>query len=148
MSPTAGQTFELDTIYALAKFVKNEICRTRNLAKKEFGKNRIGKNRIWQKNGINLIERIFIFEDNDYIGTALRASVHVHLPKLAQFPAIFQAIAFKYQVQIRGIDGEHSKSDSNIYDVSNKRRLGRSEVQLVQDMIRGVQALIKVESVL
>ena len=82
------------------------------------------------------------------LGTAMRASVHVHLPKLAKFPAVFNAIADKYQVQIRGVDGEHSKSENFIYDVSNKRRLGRSEVQLIQDMIRGVQALIKVESVL
>ena len=82
------------------------------------------------------------------LGTALRASVHVHLPKLAKYPSVLNAIADKYHVQIRGVDGEHSQSDDFIYDVSNKRRLGQSEVQLVQDMIRGVQALIKVECVL
>ena len=48
-------------------------------------------------------------------------------------------------LQIRGIDGEHSKSKGNIYDISNKRRLGVTEVQCVQDMVDGVRELIEVE---
>ena len=43
----------------------------------------------------------------------------------------FQAIADQYHVQIRGIHGEHSESSDHTYDISNKRRLGRSEVDLV-----------------
>ena len=45
-------------------------------------------------------------------------------------------------MQIRGIHGEHSESTDFIYDISNKRRLGRSEVDLVQDMYNGVKAMI------
>jgi creatine kinase/arginine kinase len=48
-------------------------------------------------------------------------------------------------VQIRGIHGEHSEDDSGIFDISNKRRLGRNEVQLVQDMYDGVKAMIEKE---
>jgi len=48
-------------------------------------------------------------------------------------------------VQIRGIHGEHTETDDGIYDISNKRRLGRSERELVQDMYDGVKALIKAE---
>jgi protein-arginine kinase len=48
-------------------------------------------------------------------------------------------------VQIRGIHGEHSESDDHIYDISNLRRLGRSEVDLVQDMYNGVKAMIQRE---
>ncbi len=55
---------------------------------------------------------------------------------------IFQQIADKYYVQIRGIHSEHSKSEEGIYDISNKRRLGVTEVQCVQNMIDGVTALI------
>ena len=33
----------------------------------------------------------------------------------------------------------------NVYDISNKRRLGRSEVDLVQDMYNGVKAMIAKE---
>lgn len=79
------------------------------------------------------------------LGTALRASVHIKLPKLAARKDEFQAIADEYYVQIRGIHGEHSESVGGVYDVSNKRRLGKSEVQLVQDMYNGVKAMIKRE---
>lgn len=57
-------------------------------------------------------------------------------------------IADRYYVQIRGIHGEHSESVEPIYDISNKRRLGRSELELVQDMYDGVKALIKAEKAL
>lgn len=58
---------------------------------------------------------------------------------------VFKEIADKYNVQIRGIHGEHSESNDHIYDISNKRRLGYSEIQLVQDMYDGVKALIEKE---
>jgi hypothetical protein len=48
-------------------------------------------------------------------------------------------------VQIRGAHGEHTETDDHIYDISNKRRLGRSEAQLVQDMYDGVKAMIEKE---
>lgn len=57
----------------------------------------------------------------------------------------FQKIADEFNVQIRGIHGEHSESADHVYDISNKRRLGRSEVDLVQDMYNGVKAMITKE---
>jgi len=65
------------------------------------------------------------------LGTALRASVHIHLPYLGLEKAFFERIADKYNVQIRGAHGEHTETDDHIYDISNKRRLGLSEVELV-----------------
>lgn len=65
------------------------------------------------------------------LGTALRASVHIALPNLGTRKEQFQAIADKFNVQIRGIHGEHSESADHVYDISNKRRLGISEVSLV-----------------
>ena len=82
------------------------------------------------------------------LGTALRGSVHIKLPLLSQQKDQFQAIADKYYVQIRGIHGEHSESDDGVFDISNRRRLGRSEKQLVQDMIDGVRAMIDAEKAL
>ena len=79
------------------------------------------------------------------LGTAMRGSVHIKLPKLCKDQKKFNEIADKYHVQIRGIHGEHSESDDGTYDISNKRRLGRSEKQLVQDMIDGVRALMEAE---
>jgi len=82
------------------------------------------------------------------LGTAMRASVHIKLPNLGNNMKQFEQIANKYHVQIRGIDGEHSQSVGGVYDISNKRRLGVTEVQCVQDMYDGVCALIKAEKVL
>jgi len=79
------------------------------------------------------------------LGTALRASVHIKLPNLGVKMDEFEKIAAEYHVQIRGIHGEHSESADHIYDISNKRRLGRSEVALVQDMYDGVKAMIAAE---
>jgi len=79
------------------------------------------------------------------LGTAMRASVHIKLPNLGKKMDEFQALADTYNVQIRGIHGEHSDSEDGIYDISNKRRLGVTEVECVQDMYDGVVALIKRE---
>ena len=79
------------------------------------------------------------------LGTALRASVHIELPFLGQNMDEFKSIADRYELQIRGIHGEHSESEGGVYDISNKRRVGRSEVLLVQDMYDGVRVLIQRE---
>lgn len=78
-------------------------------------------------------------------GTGLRASVHIKLPNLGAKKETFNMIADKYNVQIRGIHGEHSESADHVYDISNRRRLGISEVDLVQDMYNGVKAMIAKE---
>jgi len=49
-------------------------------------------------------------------------------------------------VQIRGIHGEHTETDDGVFDISNRRRLGKSEKELVQDMINGVKALMEAEA--
>jgi len=79
------------------------------------------------------------------LGTAMRASVHIALPNLAKDMEAFKAIADQYHLQIRGIHGEHSESEGGVYDISNRRRLGITEVQAVQDMYDGVVALIAAE---
>ena len=59
--------------------------------------------------------------------------------------AQFQGIADQFNVQIRGSHGEHSDTSDGVFDISNKRRLGRSEKDLVQDMYDGVKAMIEAE---
>jgi arginine kinase len=82
------------------------------------------------------------------LGTAMRASVHIKLPKLSKDMAAFQAIADKYHVQIRGTHGEHTETNDGTYDISNKRRLGFGEVDLVQDMYTGIKEMIAAEKAL
>ena len=101
------------------------------------------------------IEKVAKFSHDDHLGyitscptnlgTALRASVHINLPKLMAKKDLMDSIADKYYVQIRGIHGEHTETDDGVFDISNLRRLGRNEVELVQDMYDGVKALIKAE---
>ncbi|WP_456382518.1 phosphagen kinase [Hydrogenimonas sp.] len=79
------------------------------------------------------------------LGTAMRASVHIRLPKLGAKMEKFKAITDRYELQIRGIHGEHSESEGGVYDISNKRRLGITEVQAVRQMAEGVEALIEEE---
>jgi creatine kinase/arginine kinase len=79
------------------------------------------------------------------LGTAMRASVHIKLPKLSDDMETFKDITDKHHLQIRGIHGEHSKSEGGVYDISNKRRLGVTEVECVQDMVDGVVELIAKE---
>lgn len=103
----------------------------------------------------SLIEKEAKFAHDDHLGyitscptnlgTALRASVHIKLPLLGKNKAQFERIAAQYYVQIRGIHGEHTETDDGIFDISNLRRLGRSEVDLVQDMYNGVKAMIRAE---
>jgi len=82
------------------------------------------------------------------LGTAMRASVHITLPNLAKDMDAFKAITDKYYLQIRGINGEHSANEGSVYDISNQRRLGITEVQAVQNLHDGVVALIGAEKTL
>lgn len=79
------------------------------------------------------------------LGTAMRASVHIKLPCLGEDMAAFKVITEAHNLQIRGIHGEHSDSEGHVYDISNRRRLGVTEVECVQDLYNGVVALIAKE---
>jgi len=79
------------------------------------------------------------------LGTAMRASVHIRLPKLGERMEEFRALCDRHDLQIRGIHGEHSASEGGVYDISNRRRLGITEVEAVRQMAVGVHELIEHE---
>merc|ERR1712124_78592 len=76
------------------------------------------------------------------LGTGMRASVHVDLPGWTKegLPAL-QKRCEELSVQPRGTRGESGGQTGHTYDISNKHRLGHSEVSLVQTMIDGVNTL-------
>jgi protein-arginine kinase len=76
------------------------------------------------------------------LGTGMRASVHVDLPGWTKegLPAL-QKRCEELSVQPRGTRGESGGQTGHTYDISNKHRLGHSEVSLVQTMIDGVNSL-------
>ncbi len=78
------------------------------------------------------------------LGTALRASFHVALPKLSK-RSDFKELCVSLGLQARGVHGEHSDSEGGIYDISNIRRLGVTEVEAVQALYDGTKKLIELE---
>ena len=77
--------------------------------------------------------------------TGLRASVMIKLPFLNQNVQLLEDICAKFDLQPRGSAGEHSAAVGGKWDVSNKQRIGFTEVELVQKMIDGVTKLIAIE---
>jgi creatine kinase len=90
------------------------------------------------------------------LGTGLRASVMVRLPEFNKLmesgsqedKELLEHVCSAYDLQPRGSAGEHSAAVGAKFDVSNKQRLGFSEVELVQKMIDGVSKVIKLEQML
>nr|VZI41290.1 unnamed protein product [Spirometra erinaceieuropaei] len=76
----------------------------------------------------------------------MRASVHARVPKLSANKARFDEVCKKYGIQARGIHGEHTESIGGVYDLSNERRLGLTELQAVREMAVGVEEILKIEA--
>jgi len=78
------------------------------------------------------------------LGTGMRASVHCDLPGWTKEGVDkLKARCEELAVQPRGTRGESGGQTGHTYDISNKHRLGYSEVELVQVMIDGVNTLWK-----
>lgn len=76
------------------------------------------------------------------LGTGMRASVHIDLPGWTKegLDALKKRCE-ELKLQPRGTRGESGGQTGCTYDISNKHRLGYSEVELVQCMIDGVNTL-------
>jgi len=81
------------------------------------------------------------------LGTGMRASVHVTLPGWHKkgIDALKKRCE-ELKVQPRGTRGESGGHLDDTYDISNKHRLGYTEVELVQNMIDAVNILLKEDS--
>ncbi|KAH8395221.1 hypothetical protein KR222_002791, partial [Zaprionus bogoriensis] len=79
------------------------------------------------------------------VGTSVRASVHMRLPYLCTKKEKLEEIANKYHLEIRGTDGVDSKATDGIYDISNKRRMGMTEYQLITNFYNAINELVQLE---
>ena len=83
------------------------------------------------------------------LGTGMRGSVHIKIPKLIEswgFEKI-DAECRKRQCQARGSSGEHSEVVDRV-GISNWRRIGLPEYELIEDMIRCVNYIVEQEDAL
>ncbi|KAK7173589.1 hypothetical protein R3I93_003417 [Phoxinus phoxinus] len=78
------------------------------------------------------------------LGTGLRAGVHVRLPLLSKDSRL-NKILDNLRLQKRGTGGVDTAAVGDTFDISNLDRLGKSEVELVQCVIDGVNYLIDCE---
>ena len=81
------------------------------------------------------------------VGTALRASVMVHLPGLEKTGNINKILEVinNFGMNIRGIYGEGSKAVANMYQISNKQTLGISEKEIVKNLKLITEKIIEQE---
>jgi creatine kinase len=78
------------------------------------------------------------------IGTAFRASVYVKLVRLSRQPGFFELLG-RLRLEARTEYSQTDKRFTGIYDIANAQALGKSEVDLINIMIRGVGILIDLE---
>jgi protein-arginine kinase len=88
--------------------------------------------------------RGYMGSEPSQLGTGLRASVLIRLPLLSAHPD-FRALCGARGLGVRGTNGEHTPIVDGVVDISNRRRLGRTEVDLVQLVVDGSQQLIALE---
>ena len=81
------------------------------------------------------------------VGTGIRASVMVHLPALTLTGNINKVldVVNNFGMNIRGIYGEGSKSEGNIYQISNKQSLGISEKEIINNLKTITEKIIEQE---
>ncbi len=101
-----------------------------------------------------IIDQSFEFQHSDRLGyiascpsnlgTGLRASFHIKLP-LSGASGPFQEICARYGLAVRSHAGEREPVSKQFYDISNKHRLGLSEIQYLQDCVEGARKLIDLE---
>ena len=76
------------------------------------------------------------------LGTGMRASVHINLPGWAKEGTEgLQRRCAELSLQCRELGGESGFDYTSVYDISNKNRLGFSEVEIIQGVIDGINAL-------
>jgi len=70
------------------------------------------------------------------VGTALRASVMAHLPALTATRNISKILEIitNFGMNIRGVYGEGTKAQGNMYQISNKQSLGISEQEIIKNL--------------
>lgn len=81
------------------------------------------------------------------VGTGLRASVMLHLPGLVlsgQLAVVLGTIS-KLGITVRGLYGEGTEAQGNIYQISNQTTLGQSEEEIIEALNRITLQVVRQE---
>ena len=81
------------------------------------------------------------------VGTGMRASVMIHLPALVmskQLDQVLQAVN-KLGLAVRGWSGEGTKASGNLFQISNQQTLGKTEQDILENLITIVRQIIQHE---
>ncbi|MBO5983118.1 MAG: ATP--guanido phosphotransferase, partial [Clostridia bacterium] len=84
------------------------------------------------------------------LGTGMRASTMLFLPALRHANAIEDTVRVfreRYGLTIRGIYGEGSSAQGDVYQLSNTRSLGATEWEIIEIIERATLAMCKAEEV-
>ena len=81
------------------------------------------------------------------VGTGMRASVMLHLPALSMTRQIEQVIhaVQKMGLAVRGLYGEGSQASGNLFQVSNQLTLGKTEVEIVENITSTIPTVVSME---
>jgi protein arginine kinase len=81
------------------------------------------------------------------VGTGMRVSVMMHLPALSmaqEIDKVFRGLS-KLNLAVRGIYGEGSQALGEFYQISNQITLGRSEVELIEQVQEIAERIVQYE---
>lgn len=93
------------------------------------------------------IEQGFLTACPSNLGTGLRASVLMHLPSLAtsgKLEGLIEALSQK-GIMVRGAYGEGSRVKANLFQFSNRISLGKSELEIVDEVEQAARSLLEEE---
>lgn len=83
------------------------------------------------------------------VGTGMRVSVMVHLPGLTRTGNIKKILntITSFGMEIRGIHGENTKSEGDMYQISNKQTLGVTEENIIKKIKIITEKIIEQERI-
>jgi len=83
----------------------------------------------------------FVLTCPSNLGTGLRAGALTKIPKVSG-RSDFKVLLDKMKLQARGAGGVDSESNDGTFDISNADRIGKGEVDLVNDLIEGLAKIV------
>lgn len=108
--------------------------------KAKYAEEKIGKNFEYAKND----NFGYLTACPTNVGTGIRVSVMLHLPALTELGYMSKLLqdAGAFGIAIRGMYGENTAAQGNVYQISNQRTLGISDEEIISNVEKIVNNII------